>query len=110
MLVAVIAALSIFYFFPDFLVKIFSGKVVPEASKVLFYVGIAIGLVSVTNLILLYKLSMGKTRRYQYLILFVIIEVVLLSSFSSNLVQFSIAFITAAATFLFGAVVLLGED
>lgn len=105
----IIAALALFYFFPEIIIKIFSGKDVPEAAAILFFIGLAIGLFSLANLILLYKLSVGKIRGYWILFVFVIIEVFLLSYFSKNLFQFSIAFITSAAMFLWAAVVLIRE-
>jgi O-antigen/teichoic acid export membrane protein len=161
-LVALAAALIMFYLFPAFLIKVFSGKIIDDSAKILVYIGIAISLVSLTNLVLLYKLSIGKIKKssvkiylgaaillalgvvlvllYYYqviaplvvyalsagivlfftyclikkydvgLFLFIIIEVILFELFNADLMQFSRAFITAAAVFLFGAVVLLGED
>jgi len=109
LLLIIIAALALFYFFPEMIIKIFSGKDIPEATSILFYIGIAIGLFSLANLILLYKLSVGRIRGYWVLFVFIAIEVFLLSYFSKNLFQFSIAFITSAAMFLWAAVVLIRE-
>ena len=103
------AALVIFYLFPDFIIRIFSGKVVPEAISVLFYVGVAFGIIAFANLILLYKLSLGKIKGYQYLIFIVLIEIVLLWMFKGNIVQFSLAFITASAAFLWGVIMLIDD-
>lgn len=108
-LLCIFAALFMFYFFPDLLVWIFSGKHIPEAYGILFYIGIAIGLLSLTNLTLLYKLSRGKTKRYLIFLVFPIIEIALLYIFSHNLVEFSIAFITSSAIFLWGAIFLLDD-
>lgn len=110
-LVALLAflALFVFYFFPELVVKIFSGKDLAMSSSILFYLGIATTLLSVANLILLYKLSLGKTKGYLLLFLFVLFEIVLLSYFSANLVQFSLAFITSAAVFLWGSVFLMND-
>ncbi|MBU0760683.1 MAG: oligosaccharide flippase family protein, partial [Nanoarchaeota archaeon] len=88
---AIISALILFYFFPEFIVKIFSGKEIEMSSNLLFYLGIAIGLLSLSNLILLYKLSLGKIRGCAYLFFLIIVEVFLLSFFSKDLFQFSIA-------------------
>ena len=106
---AIISALILFYFFPEFIVKIFSGKEIEMSSNLLFYLGIAIGLLSLSNLILLYKLSLGKIRGCAYLFFLIIVEVFLLSFFSKDLFQFSIAFITAAAIFLWGVIFLVRE-
>jgi len=108
-LVGVVIALVLFYFFPDFIVHVFSGKEILEAVSILFYLGIAIGLFSFASLILLYKLSVGKIKGYPYLFLLIFFEIVLLCYFSNDLSQFSIAFITSAAVFLGGVVFLVGE-
>ncbi len=105
----IVFVLIIFYFFPEWIVKIFSGKNISEASSVLFYLGIAFGFISLTNLILLYKLSINKVKGYLYLYSFVFVEVLLLSFFSDNLFEFSIAFVTASAAFLWGAVFLVRD-
>lgn len=109
LLLVIFLILAIFYFFPEAIIKIFSGKIVPEAISILFYLGIAFGFIALTNLILLYKLSLGKTKGYYYLFTFIIIEIFLLSYFSKDLLQFSVAFITSSAVFLWGAIVLMNE-
>ena len=109
LLLAIFAALLLFYFIPDFIIKIFSGKLILESAKILFYLGIATSLISLTNLILLHKLSLGKIKGHMYLSIFIFIEIFLLIYFSKDLFQFSIAFITASAAFLWGSIVLMNE-
>lgn len=106
---AAVAILVCFYFFPETIVKIFSGRDIIESSQILFFLGLATTILSFANLILLYKLSVGKTNGYKYLIFFVILEIFLLSYFSNNLFQFSIAFVTASAVFLWGSIFLLNH-
>ncbi len=110
LLIGIFVSLAMFYFLPDFIIKIFSGKTLPEASRILFYLGIANGFVSLTNLLLLHNLSTGKTHKYYWLILFLIAEIFLLLYFSKNLVQFSIAYITASVIFFGGVVYLLRKE
>ncbi len=105
--VIVAVALIVFYFFPSLIVRIFSGRYIPEAAKILFYLGIAISFLSFANLILLYKLSTDRIKNYSYLFIFLIGEVFLLSYFSANMFQFSIAFVVASAVFLWGSIFLL---
>lgn len=105
----IIVALVIFYFFPGLIIWIFSGRLIVESASILFFLAIAMSLISLTNLVLLYKLSLGKTRGYPYLVIFVLIEIGLLSYFSANLLQFSVAFILASAIFLWGATILLRD-
>jgi hypothetical protein len=88
---------------------LFTGKIIPESISILFYVAIAVSLVAITNLILLYKLSIGKTRHYFIFLVFPVIEVLLLTIFSHNLVEYSIALIVSAAIFLWGTIVLLDK-
>jgi len=109
LIICIIAALVIFYLFPDLLVRIFAGRYIPESSSILIFVAIAISLLSITNLVLLHKLSIGKVRGAYFMLLFILVEVLLLVYFSQNLFQFSIAFITASAIFLWGSVFLMNE-
>ncbi|MEK6843998.1 MAG: oligosaccharide flippase family protein [Nanoarchaeota archaeon] len=109
LIVFIMTALIIFYLFPDLIIKIFSGKNIPQAAFILFFSGIAFSFISLTNLALLYKLSRNKIKNHAYLFIFIIIEIILLSVFSSNLFQFSIAFITSSAIFLWGSLYLMND-
>jgi O-antigen/teichoic acid export membrane protein len=108
-ILAILIALFLFYFFPEWIVKMFTGEIVYESVNLLFYLGIAISLLSLSNLVLLHKLSLGRMKGYGSLFLLVFIEVFLLSFFSDNLFQFSIAFVTAAAIFFWGVLFLIRE-
>ena len=107
--IGIAAILTFFYFFPGKIISAFSGKQIPEAASILFYSGIAFSITSLTNLILLYKLSLGKTKRFAWLFTFVILEALLLWVFSADLLKFSIAFVAAAVAFLWGSVVLIKD-
>ena len=102
-------ALVAFYFFPDFIIKIFAGRMIIESGNILIYLAIAMSILSITNLLLLFKLSRGKTKNYWIFIVFPIIEAVLLSVFSHNLIEFSLALIVASAIFLWGIIFFLEE-
>ena len=102
-------ALVVFYFFPEILVEIFSGRIVTESIVILFYLGVAIGIMSVANLVLLYKLSVGKIRGYYMLGIPIVIEILLLLYFSSSLINFSFALIIASIIFLLGSI-FLGQE
>lgn len=105
----IVVALLAFFLFPDFIISFFSGKSVPVASSLLFYLGISFGIVSISNLILLYKLSIDKVKNYKILGIFLVIEVILLYNFSANPVQFALAFMTSSAALLWGIIFLLNE-
>ncbi|MEK6824725.1 MAG: oligosaccharide flippase family protein [Nanoarchaeota archaeon] len=81
----IIVALTMFYFFPGLWVFIFSGKHLPLAAGSLFILGIAYSLISLTNLVLLYKISIGNVRHIWLIVLMPVIEVVLLFIFSKNI-------------------------
>jgi len=109
LVVIIVLGLAALFFFPSFIINIFSGKSIPDAASILIYIGIAMSLVSFANLVLLYKLSIGKTKNYIYLLIFPVIEIVLLAYFRADIFQFSIALMTASAIFLWGCVVLLNK-
>jgi O-antigen/teichoic acid export membrane protein len=105
----VIIALAIFYFFPELIIRIFAGRYIPQSSSILFFIAIATSLLSLTNLILLYKIASGKLKGYQYLFIFLALQIFLLFFFSNSLLQFSIAFVTASAAFFWGSIILMNE-
>jgi len=102
-------ALTIIWFFPELLVRIFSGNYHPAASGILFYLAISMSLISFTNLILLYKLSINKVKDYAILLIFPLIEIALLSFFHSNLVEYSVTLIFLNLLFLFGSIFLFND-
>ena len=109
LIILIIIALLIVFFFPELLVFLFSGRLIVESISVLFILSLATSLLSITNLVLLYKLSIGKTKNYQFLLFFLVIEILLLSIFSGNLIEYSIAFLVSSAAFLWGVVFLFKE-
>lgn len=104
--VCVLIALIIFYSFSGLLIRIFAGRIIIDSQNILFYLALAMSILSFTNLILLYKLSLNKTKNYLIFLIFPVIEGALLLLFSNNLIEYSIALITASAIFLWGAVLL----
>ena len=62
---------------------------------------------SFTNLILLYKISIGKTKNYLLMPLLLVVEILLLWKFSSNLTEYSITLIFLNMVFLYGSIFLL---
>jgi len=105
----VAVVLPIMAFFPDLMIRVFSGTYYPQVSNILVYLAVAMSLLSFTNLIFLYKLSIGKIRNYKIMPIFLIFEVVLLSLFHSNLVEYSITLIFLNMLFLFGSIFLFNE-
>lgn len=102
-----LCVLPIFYLFPNQLIRLFAGKVAAQSVEVLFLVSMAFCIISFINLILIYKLSLNKTKGAYYLIMFIIIEIILMTYFSDSLLQFSYAFIASSILFLIGSIIFL---
>jgi len=102
--VLVVLSLIVIYLFSDPIVSIFS---VPEATKILFNLAIGTSLLSITNLVLLHKLSINKMKNYGYLLIVILLQIALLSIFSGNLITFSVAYIVSSLIFLITSIFLL---
>lgn len=107
--------LVVFYFFSPQLITIFSGKEIAESTAVLFNLACAISILSVTNLILFYKLSRNtksiisnKVLMLGVIVLIVMEAGILYSSFImfSTLQAFANALIVASLIFLIATLAL----
>ena len=99
LLVSIISVVAlIFYFFmPEFIVRVLSlwdTKYLP-AAKVLFLVGLSFAFISISNVIVLYKLSINKTKYFHWLLIFPAIQIILLAIFNSSLRSFSLALLAS---------------
>jgi O-antigen/teichoic acid export membrane protein len=112
----ILIALSwlVIYLFPDLLVRIFSGRYIPESASIVVYIALSFGILSVANLLLLYSLSISKEQDYRKLLaksiiilVFPAIACLLLWIFSASLLQFSFALVVSSAIFLLGSILLL---
>jgi len=85
----------IYSLFPKFIIKIvslWSEQYLPGA-EILYILALAYTFLSLTYVIILYKLSVNRLRGYSYgLLIFVILEIILLSKFSLGLIEFAWAF------------------
>jgi O-antigen/teichoic acid export membrane protein len=105
----IFVALAGIFLFHDLIIRIFAGRLIPQSSSILLFVGIAFSLLSFTNLVLFQRLSLGRTRNCLWLFVFPLIEVILLYFFRHSLLEYSVALIAASAIFLWGSVVLIGR-
>jgi len=103
-------SLVVMYMFPELMVKIFSGTIYEESISILFFLSISMSLISFTNLILLYKLSLGKIKNFYIMIIFLVFQIFLLSMYHSNLVEYSLTLIFLNLLFLFGSIFLFNDD
>ena len=92
------------------IIKIFSGKVIGHSEQILPLLGIAMSVISISNLIILYKLSKGNIKGYFLLLIPVIIEIFMLFYFSSELVQFSMSLVVSSIIFLICSIVLIRNN
>ncbi|MDD5086274.1 MAG: oligosaccharide flippase family protein [Candidatus Nanoarchaeia archaeon] len=87
-------ALALYFLFPEFVIRILSlgSTKYLAASNVLFLLGLAFTFTSFSNIMILYNLSIGKMKKSAYFLLsFVVIEIVLLCIFNSNILEFSVS-------------------
>jgi len=109
LLILISSALIVFHFLSGLLIKLFTGQEVPESASLLFILGAAAGFLSLANLNIFYKLSIGNTGKAHGLFVFVAAEIVLLLSFSQSLFRFSLAFLAASALFFAGSLFFPGR-
>ncbi len=107
--ILIIVLLAVYYL-PKMIISLYSGKEVLEAVKIIFYLSAAMGLLSMTNLILFYKLSTGNIKNYYFCPAFVILEIILLLAFSKNLETFSIGLIISSVIFLIGSIFIIRNE
>ncbi len=106
-LICVVISIIVVLLAPKLLVFIFSGKYIKETADILIYNALAMSFLSFTNLILLYKLSVNRLKRYEYLSVFLVFEIGMLCLFSNNLLTFSMAYAISSLLFLVGTIILL---
>lgn len=105
--ICLIAVLAVMYLFPEFIIKVFTGRAIAESAQILFYVAFSMGIIATANLVLLGKVSKGITKGYWWLLLILPIETILLVTNASNLVSFSFALMASAIIFLLASLLIL---
>ncbi|MBI5872176.1 oligosaccharide flippase family protein [archaeon] len=97
------SALILFFLFPKLIINLLFGSQYTEVSGILFFVGLSFALISFTNVLLLYSLSVNKIKKAPFLLLiFVVLEISLFFIFHSTILEFSLAFLAlSSAMFLY---------
>ncbi len=103
------SALLLFYFLAHFIVTLFVGSPLPNASNILLLVGISMSIIALTNLVLMHKLSKNTVSHYHLLLIGVIVQPIVLVLFSETLYQFTIALLFSSALLLWISVVFVGN-
>lgn len=106
----VVGALLIFSIFSDLIVMLFVGGKIPLPLIVLINLGIGMGILAVTNLFVVYKLSMGEVKGTSLLFVFLLLEGLLFYIMSFSLESFSIAYVISSVMFLMGSILLLKNE
>lgn len=88
-----LCSISIFsyFLFPKLIISLLYGRQYLEVAPYLVYSAIAMSFLSLSNLILIYGLSINKIKKSYYLFLFLIIEIILLFLFHNTLKEYIFA-------------------
>ncbi len=88
-----LAVLVLYFIFPRQIVGILYGTDYIAAAGLLIYPSIAMAILSLTNVFVLYNLCVNQPKRNYVTLVFVLIQIILLSLFHSSVLQFSIMLI-----------------
>ena len=107
-ILALVALAVLFYaWLPEIIVRLSFGQQYLKIAPLLVYSGIALSLLSCTNLVLLYGLSIDRLKAPGLLILFFLMEVALLSAFHSNLKEYITALLISNAMVFSGSIMMI---
>jgi O-antigen/teichoic acid export membrane protein len=91
------AILLIYLLFPKFIISTLFGAVYTDVSSILFIIGLTFTFISLSNILILYSLSINKIKRSCFsLLFFVLLQIVLLNIFHSSLLEYSLAFLAVS--------------
>jgi O-antigen/teichoic acid export membrane protein len=91
----------------DVFINIIFGSQYFEIRNILLNLCIAFSLISISNLVLIYGISINKKIRAWHVIIFCSAQIGLLYTFNQNLVLFSMAMILTSALFLTGSLLIV---
>ena len=96
-------AIILYTFFPELIIGLLYGKQYVDVAGYLIYAGIALSFLSLSNLILLYGLSVDRIKNPYYLFIFLIIDVLLLFLFHSSMLEYIMAFMVSNIIMFIGS-------
>jgi O-antigen/teichoic acid export membrane protein len=104
-----IIAIGVFFFIPDIVLFFSYGSKYLVIANYLVYSAIAFSFLSLTNLIILYKLSKDQlnTKRSYFLVIFLLIEIVLLALFHNSILEYILAFMVSNIVMFIGTLFFL---
>ncbi|MEK6875320.1 MAG: oligosaccharide flippase family protein [Nanoarchaeota archaeon] len=101
--------IAIYYLFPEEIVWLLYGEKYLEISHLLVYSAISLSFLSLSNIILLYSLSINRIKKGYLLIGFIIIEIVLLFALDSSIERYIMGFMISNIVMFIGSLFSLVE-
>lgn len=99
--------LLIYLIIPGFTINLLFGSQYLEISGILLNIGIAFTFISLANLTLLYGISVNKSIKWYYLVIFVAVQVGLLYLMSNSLQNYSLAMLISGVLLFMGSLLIL---
>jgi O-antigen/teichoic acid export membrane protein len=96
-------AILIYGFFPELIISILYGNQYIKMAPYLIYSILSLSFLSLSNLVLIYGLSTNKIRKTYYLFIFLILEIILLSLFHHNILEYILAFMVSNIIMFIGS-------
>lgn len=98
-----LCAVFAFLVLPEFIVWILYGSAYVEMASYLVYSGISFSFLALSNLVLIYALSINKLKRSYFLFFFLLVEIVLLSLFHDSILEYILAFMFSSIVMFVGS-------
>ncbi len=99
--------LIFFLLFPELIIGFLFGYKYIEVAGYLIYVGVALTFLSLTNLVVIYGLSIDRFKKWYFLLFFVLIEIILFLFFHKTILEFSLAFMFSNIIMFIGSLILI---
>jgi len=102
-----IFTISIFAFFPKVVIGILYGSRYVHMFPYLVYSGISLSILALSNLVLVYGLSINRVKKSGYLFIFLIIEIILLFLYHHTMMEYLMALIASNTIIFIGSLFLV---
>lgn len=93
--------------FPETIISLLFGEQYLYASNILLNIGIAFSFISLSNLVLIYGLSINKKIPTHYMLTFILIQAILLFFMRGSLLNLSIGMLISTALLFLGSLVII---
>lgn len=100
-------ALILFAVFPELIVQTLFGEEYIQISSIIFNMGIAFTFISLSNLVLIYGISINKKIKITYLLFVLIIQTILLLISSFDLYYYSISMIVSGLLLFVSSIIII---